>query len=116
MFHGIDVVAHFLRIGSSLLVRRSTGLEQQQLPNIGPRPFDFGALHRFQAKVRANQQVRIGEQPTDTPESVHSTGGLVEQYRQLLSELDLTGKGARMKRPESGRSRRTEPLAVDEKL
>jgi len=77
VFHCDDVVADFpgiIRFGSR---GRLTGLEAKELTDIGLRTLDARAEHGLQSQVRPDEQVGVGDQPSQAAKTMDGTRRLV---------------------------------------
>jgi hypothetical protein len=98
----LDLVRVFDFVGPDLL----PGFEQQQLADVGFRSFDAGTEGRFEAQMGTDQQVRVGQQATDSSEAVHRAGRLVEHDGQIGRHVEVARQGVRKeRRPARGRAR-----------
>jgi hypothetical protein len=90
MLHGVDVVLDLSGIVCFIRVRRLTGFETEELPDIGLRTFNARAEHRLEAEVGSDQQVRVRNQAADSTESVHRPCRLVEKDDHLRGEVEAS--------------------------
>ena len=63
-----------------------SGLEPQELAHVSLRALDPGTQHRLQTEVRPDEEVWVGDQPTDAAQAVDCTGRLVEQLDHLVGQ------------------------------
>jgi len=58
------------------------------------------AEHGFQSQVRPDEQVRVGDQPSDAAKTMDGTRRFVQQRGDLLGQVEAAGQRLRVERPE----------------
>jgi len=79
VLHCHDIVAHLLGVVRILSTKHRTGLIAKQLRYISLGPLDSRTQNGLKSKLRANQEVRVRQETTDSAESVNSPGSFVQQ-------------------------------------
>ncbi|MEZ5202963.1 MAG: hypothetical protein R2701_00840 [Acidimicrobiales bacterium] len=99
VLHSEDVVADLRGVVGVARRGELAGLEPQELADVGLGAFDPRAEHGFEPEVRADEEVGVRDQPSNSAEAVDSTGRLVEQLDDLVREGDPAGRVGRDERP-----------------
>jgi hypothetical protein len=103
MLHGDDVVANLPRPKWMMRGRRLTGLETKKLTHVGLRTLDARAEHGFQSQVRPDEQVRVGDQPSNPAKTMDGARRFVKQCDDFLGQVEAARQRFRVERPEPRR-------------
>jgi hypothetical protein len=102
VFHREHVVVDLDGVVLGVAGRDLAHLEEEELADVGLGALDPRAEHGLQAEVRTDEQVRVGDEASHTPEAVHGAGCLVEELDDLVGERHPPRYLRREERPVPG--------------
>lgn len=99
VLHREDVVVDLGRVIDGITRGKLPGLEEQKLAHVGLRALDPGAEHRFEAEVRPDEQVWVGDDATDAAEAMDRACRLVEELHRLIGQREPARRLSWKERP-----------------